>query len=111
MFAIVCAPVLAYRTWATNVVPRRSRAAAANWASSQAAMGCLLTSGWPAGPNVPTPAPSGLRWLCARRLSGASISQNVAATSRGPACSPNKRHMALAYRKAAPGNKELTCPP
>ncbi len=60
--------------------------------SSQAAMGCFATSGVPSGPNTPMPLPSGLRWLCSTRLSGASNSQNVAATGRAPAFRPNNLH-------------------
>ena len=93
MLTSVWLPVLACRTCATNVVPVSSLAAVANAMSSQAAMGCFTTRGVPSGPNTPMPLPSGLRWLCCIRLSGASNSQNVAATGRAPAFMPNNLHI------------------
>src|SRR6266540_6015690 len=56
-------------------------------------MGRLCTKAVPSASNTPSPTPSGSRRLCTARLSGASTSQNVAATRRGAADSPNSRHM------------------
>ena len=96
-------PVLAYRMWARNVPLRTSRASVANALSSYAAIGRLWTIGVPSGSNTPSPTPSGSRRLCAVRLSGASTSQNVAATRCGAAHSPNSRHMVvLPHRQRSP---------
>ena len=71
------------RSWPPGRTPRRPR---------RRSVVCRVP-GCPAGSNTPIPAPSGSRWLCSRRLSGASSSQKVALTGSAPACSPNSRHM------------------
>ena len=92
-------PVDAYRTWAMNVVPVSSCASRAKAVSCHAAIGSLRTIGRPSAPNTPRPVPSGLRLLCAARLSGASSNQNVAVTTERPASFNNRTAMALITRK------------
>jgi len=59
---LVCAPVLAYRTWAMKVRLVATRASRANSASSQAAMGCLSITGCPVRSKSKWSAPLPGRW-------------------------------------------------
>ena len=109
-----CWPRCGRRCWRTaraprTCVPAQLAGGRRELGSCQAAMGCLSTIGRPSGPKHPMPAPSGLRWLCAARLSGASSSQN-SASATPPACKPNNRHTARSPpgRPAVPVTRNRT---